>query len=218
MRKSLRFLGRFYGQILLAILGFGVIVLAGLLLSGQEDGIFVMYYRMFPMLGVMIVAVTMFSMSPYCNLALSMNAGRPGLFGAMQIGLAVLALAVPALSKALWELGRMLTGGDFSLSLTQLALMAAGILVLGEISTLATTLEGRLSRAVSIVAFLLYILVCGILGAVTAMMEDRAGLGERVAALFSPRVLGIMLAVSLTAAVLLAALNFARMKKAVVRV
>ena len=198
MRKSLRFLSRFYGQILLTILAFGAIVLAGLLLSGQEDGIFVMYYRRFPMMGVMIVAVTM--------------------FGAMQIGLAALVLAVPVVSKLLWELGRVLTGSDFSLSLTQLALMAAGTLMLGELSILATTLEGKLSRAVYVVAFVLYILACGILGAVTAMMEDRTGLGERAAALFSSRVLGTMLAVSLAAAVVLAALNFARMKKAVVRV
>lgn len=218
MSKSLRFLGKFYGQIALAILAFGAAVLVGVFLMRDMDNLFGTYYKMFPMLSVMIVAITMFSMTPYCNLALSMNAGRPGLFVAVQLGLAALALTVPVVSKLLWGLGRMLTGGAFSLGLPQLALLAAGTLMLGELSILATTLEGRLSRVVSVVAFVLYILVCGILGVVTAIMEDEAGGTGGVAALLSPRVLGILLAVSLAAAVVLAVLNLTRMKKAVVRV
>ena len=171
MIKSLRFLGKFYGQIALTILAFGAVVLAGLFLIRDMDNLFGTYYKMFPMLGVVIVAITMFSMTPYCNLALSMNAGRPGLFGAMQLGLAALSLMVSAVSKLLWELGRTLTGGAFSLGLPQLALLAAASLMLGEISILATTLEGKLSRVVYVAAFVLYIVVCGILGAVTALME-----------------------------------------------
>ncbi len=218
MSKSLRFLGRFYGQILLAILAFGAIVLVGMFLIRDMDNLFGTYYKMFPMLGVMVVAITMFSMAPYCNLALSMNAGRPGLFGAVQIGLAVLSLTVPVVSKLLWGLGRALTGSAFSLGLPQLALLAAGTLMLGEISILATTLEGRLGRVVYVVAFVLYIVVCGILGAATALMEDEGGGTGIVASLFSPQVLGIMLAVSLAVAAALAVLNLTRMKKAVVRV
>ena len=218
MIKSLRFLGKFYGQIALTILAFGAVVLAGLFLIRDMDNLFGTYYKMFPMLGVVIVAITMFSMTPYCNLALSMNAGRPGLFGAMQLGLAALSLMVSAVSKLLWELGRTLTGGAFSLGLPQLALLAAASLMLGEISILATTLEGKLSRVVYVAAFVLYIVVCGILGAVTALMEEEAGGTGLFAALFSPQAIGIMLAVSLAVAAALAVLNRKRMKKAVVRV
>lgn len=216
MIKSLRFLSKFCGQIILVEAGFAAIVLTGVFLAPSNDNLFSMYLRMFPMLVVVIVALTMFTFGPYINLALSMNARRPALFAALQGSILLLTAATLAILWGLWTLGGQLTGRSMGLGLEQTALLASITIMLSEGAVLATLLEGTLRKVIYGVSFVFYILFCAFAGGMAAALD-----GEEVSFLarwFPPATVLAIAGGVLVLSVALAAWHFVKMKKAVVRV
>lgn len=214
MTKSLHFLGKWYGQVALCILGFLAVILVGLLLTGNQDNLFGTYFFMFPVLCIVITGITAITMSPYVNIALSMNGSRSALFGATQVYIALLSVFTPLTTWLLQFLGKQLLH-----TTPWLTTLAAGLfillasLLLGELSLLVSTLEGKLRTVIYTVVFILYITFCGLLGAFSAMTEDRS----------FPLVLpeGLLLPINLVLLALsgvLALVNWNSMRKAVVRV
>ena len=214
MTKSMRFLGKWYGQIALCILGFLVVILAGLLISGKQDNLFGTYFFMFPLLCIVITGITAITMSPYVNIALSMNGSRSSLFGATQVYIILLSILTPLATWLLQFLGEQLLHTtpwltDFPMAF--LILLTA--LVLGELSLLISTLEGKLRTVIYTVVFILYIIFCGMLGAFSAMADDRAFPIVLPEGLFLPLNLVLLVFCGV-----LAAVNWNSMRKAVVRV
>lgn len=214
MIKALRMLFRPVSQILLTLLGFGAVVLIGLILIPSADNLFDMYYRMFPMLGVVIASMSTAGLRPYLNLALSMNGKRSHLFAAEQIYLVVLALSAPVLTQVLWLLGGMVYE-KAELSLPLLALMVAFALALGEIMCLVVSLEGKLRTVVYAIAIILLVVACGGIGAYTAIMDQEENLGLPV--IPDAWIIGAVL-VLLALAVVLAVISWIKMRKAAVEV
>jgi hypothetical protein len=216
MMKSIRFLGKYFGQILLVLLAFAGIVLVGLFLTGGGDNLFTLYYGMFPMMGVMISGLTMFSMGHYYQLALAMNARRAQLFWANQLLLLLMALLVPILSILLQMIGQPLVRGA-SWNPLYLALLMPLSLVLGEIALLTVGLSGKVVKVVYGVVIFLYIIICGVLGGISGASLAKDDVNWMVS-LFQPGVIVAVIAVLLVVAAALAFVNYLRMKKAVVRV
>lgn len=213
MMKSLRFLGKWYGQIALCIVGFMAIILVGLLLTGKQDNLFGTYFFLFPLLCIVITGVTAITMSPYVNIALSMNGSRSGLFAASQVYIALLSVFTPVATWLLQFLGTQLLHTAFRLtSLPMGLLILLASLFLGELSLLVSTLEGKLRTVIYTILFILYIVFCGLMGAFSSMAEDRPFL-----ALPDGLPLPLNLALLILSAAL-AAVNWNKMRKAVVQV
>ncbi|MCI8537066.1 MAG: hypothetical protein HFF18_00160 [Oscillospiraceae bacterium] len=214
MSKALRIFFCPVAQILLTLLGFGAIILAGLILVPGADNLFAMYYKMFPMLGVVIASMSTATLRPYLNLALSMNGKRPHLFAAQQTYLALLALSAPVFTQAFWWLGGMLYE-KMAVPLPFLALMAAGSLMLGETMSLVVGLESKARTVVYAVSIIIMVVVCGGIGAYTAIMDHEAA--SWFPAIPDVWLIGAALAL-LALAVVFAAINWMKLRKAAVEV
>lgn len=216
MIKSLRFLSKFCGQIILVVAAFAAIVLAGVFLAPGSDNLFSMYLRVFPMLAVVIVALTMFTFAPYINLALSMNAGRPALFAALQGSILLLTAATLATLWGLWTLGGQLTGRSMGLGLEQAALFSSLTILLSEGAVLTTLLEGTLRKVIYGVSFVCYILFCAFAGGMAAGLEGEEA--SFLAQWFPPATVLAIAGGALALSAGLAVWCYGKMKKAVVRV
>ena len=214
MSKALRIFFRPVAQILLTLLGFGAIILVGLTLISGTSNLFTIYYKMFPLLGVVIASMSTAALRPYLNLALSMNGKRPHLFAAQQTYLALLALSAPVFTQALWWLGGMLYV-KMAVPLPFLALMAACTLMLGETMSLVIGLEGKVRMVVYTVSIVIMVAVCGGIGAYTAIKEHEAA--SWFPAIPDVWLIGAALAL-LALAVVFAAINWMKLRKAAVEV
>lgn len=213
MTKALRVLFRPVAQILLPLLAFGAVTLAGLILISGRSNLFTMYYRMFPMLGVVIASMSTAGLRPYLNLALSMNGKRPHLFAAQQLYLVLLALSVPVFTRVLWLLGGMVYE-KVELPLP-LALIVTCTLALGEMMSLVVSLEGRVRTVVYAISIVIMVIFCGGMGGYTVIMMQEEG--SVLPAIPDVWMTGAAL-VLLVLAVVFAVISWIKMRKAAVEV